>query len=81
MVENKFFLYLMESDACNEQYCPDHSLAVGGGGMLTPGLVGILVVDCLQAKRMVCGLTSPLRARQHCWLAKCGSPDQLAVRS
>lgn len=25
---NRFFLYLMESDACNEHYCPDRSLAV-----------------------------------------------------
>lgn len=81
MVENKFVLYLMESDACNEQYCPDHSLAAGGGGMLTPGLVSILVVDGLHAKCTVCGPTSPLRARQHGWLAECSSPGQFTVQS
>lgn len=59
-MENRFFLSLTESDACNEQYCPDRSLAaVREGGMLTPGLGGILVVDSLQATHAVHGPMSP----------------------
>lgn len=74
-------LYLMEWDACNEQHCPACRRRRRGTANARRKEGSSSPVDYLQAAHRDCGSVSPLLARQHGRLTKCGRTSWLVARS